>query len=94
MFSAVLSGTVKVFCRSLFIFQVCEVLRRFSCYTLVFSFLKIFIHYLFRDGFRNSFIFFFFFFFFFGVCVCVFWFSPDRVSLCSPGCPGTHAVDQ
>jgi hypothetical protein len=19
---------------------------------------------------------------------------PDRVSLCSPGCPGTHAVDQ
>jgi hypothetical protein len=25
------------------------------------------------------------------VCVCVFW---DRVSLCSPGCPGTHSVDQ
>jgi hypothetical protein len=27
------------------------------------------------------------------VCVCllVFW---NRVSLCSPGCPGTHSVDQ
>ena len=23
-----------------------------------------------------------------------FWFFQDRVSLCSPGCPGTHAVDQ
>jgi hypothetical protein len=32
---------------------------------------------------------FFFFFFFFLV-----WFFPDRVSLCSPGCPGTHLVDQ
>jgi hypothetical protein len=32
--------------------------------------------------------FFFFFFFFFFL---VFW---DRVSLCSPGCPGTHSVDQ
>jgi hypothetical protein len=30
----------------------------------------------------------FFFFFFF---LFVF---PDRVSLCSPGCPGTHSVDQ
>jgi hypothetical protein len=29
-----------------------------------------------------------FFFFFF------FWFFPDRVSLCSPGCPETHFVDQ
>jgi hypothetical protein len=27
-------------------------------------------------------------FFFFG------FFSEDRVSLCSPGCPGTHSVDQ
>jgi hypothetical protein len=31
-------------------------------------------------------LFFFFFFFFF--------FFPDRVSLYSPGCPGTHSVDQ
>jgi hypothetical protein len=23
-----------------------------------------------------------------------FWFFRDRVSLCSPGCPGTHFVDQ
>jgi hypothetical protein len=23
-----------------------------------------------------------------------FFFFPDRVSLCSPGCPGTHSVDQ
>jgi hypothetical protein len=23
-----------------------------------------------------------------------FWFFPDTVSLCSPGCPGTHFVDQ
>jgi hypothetical protein len=23
-----------------------------------------------------------------------FWFVRDRVSLCSPGCPGTHFVDQ
>jgi hypothetical protein len=22
------------------------------------------------------------------------WFFRDRVSLCSPGCPGTHSVDQ
>jgi hypothetical protein len=26
--------------------------------------------------------------------VFVFWFFRDRVSLCSPGCPGTHSVDQ
>jgi hypothetical protein len=28
---------------------------------------------------------------------CFFWFGlvfQDRVSLCSPGCPGTHSVDQ
>jgi hypothetical protein len=29
--------------------------------------------------------------FFFLVLVLVLW---DRVSLCSPGCPGTHSVDQ
>jgi hypothetical protein len=29
------------------------------------------------------------FFFFFGFC-----FFPDRVSLCSPGCSGTHSIDQ
>jgi hypothetical protein len=34
----------------------------------------------------QQFLFFFFFFFFF--------FFPDRVSLYSPGCPGTHSVDQ
>jgi hypothetical protein len=34
--------------------------------------------------------FFFFFLFFF---VCLFFFR-DRVSLYSPGCPGTHSVDQ
>jgi hypothetical protein len=28
---------------------------------------------------------------FFGWLVLVFW---DRVSLCNPGCPGTHSVDQ
>jgi hypothetical protein len=29
------------------------------------------------------------------VCLFVlFLFFPDRVSLCSPGCPGTHSVDQ
>jgi hypothetical protein len=27
------------------------------------------------------------------VLFCLFFF-PDRVSLCSPGCPGTHFVDQ
>jgi hypothetical protein len=33
------------------------------------------------------------FFFFFGfVCLFVFVFR-DRVSLCNPGCPGTHSVD-
>jgi hypothetical protein len=26
--------------------------------------------------------------------VCLFLFFQDRVSLCSPGCPGTHFVDQ
>jgi hypothetical protein len=26
--------------------------------------------------------------------VCLFFFPRDRVSLCSPGCPGTHSVDQ
>jgi hypothetical protein len=24
----------------------------------------------------------------------VFWFFRDRVSLCSPGCPGSHSTDQ
>jgi hypothetical protein len=28
------------------------------------------------------------------VCVCVCMVFRDRVSLCSPGCPGTHFVDQ
>jgi hypothetical protein len=27
-------------------------------------------------------------------CFALFWFFGDRVSLCSPGCPGTHFVDQ
>jgi hypothetical protein len=27
-------------------------------------------------------------------CFLFFWFFRDRVSLCSPGCPGTHSVDQ
>jgi hypothetical protein len=26
--------------------------------------------------------------------VCLFFVFQDRVSLCSPGCPGTHSVDQ
>jgi hypothetical protein len=32
----------------------------------------------------------------FCLCVCLFvcLFFRDRVSLCSPGCPGTHSVDQ
>jgi hypothetical protein len=29
-----------------------------------------------------------------GFFVCLFLFFRDRVSLCSPGCPGTHSVDQ
>jgi hypothetical protein len=28
------------------------------------------------------------------VCLFVCFVFPDRVSLCSPGCPGTHFVDQ
>jgi hypothetical protein len=32
--------------------------------------------------------------FFLFVCLFVFVFFHDRVSLCSPGCPGTHSVDQ
>jgi hypothetical protein len=27
-------------------------------------------------------------------CFVLFWFFQDRVSLCIPGCPGTHSVDQ
>jgi hypothetical protein len=27
-------------------------------------------------------------------CFVLFLVSQDRVSLCSPGCPGTHSVDQ
>jgi hypothetical protein len=27
-------------------------------------------------------------------CLFIFLFFRDRVSLCSPGCPGTHSVDQ
>jgi hypothetical protein len=38
-----------------------------------------------------SFLSFFFFFFFLFFLFFVF---QDRVSLCSPGCPGTHSVDQ
>jgi hypothetical protein len=33
------------------------------------------------------------FFFFFSFCLFVCFFR-DRISLCSPGCPGTHSVDQ
>jgi hypothetical protein len=38
-----------------------------------------------------------FFLFCFVFVVVVFWFVclfRDRVSLCSPGCPGTHSIDQ
>jgi hypothetical protein len=35
-----------------------------------------------------------FLFWFFGFFVCLFLVFQDRVSLCSPGCPGTHSVDQ
>jgi hypothetical protein len=28
------------------------------------------------------------------IILLLFWFCQDRVSLCSPGCPGTHSVDQ
>jgi hypothetical protein len=28
------------------------------------------------------------------VTLFIYWFFRDRVSLCSPGCPGTHSVDQ
>jgi hypothetical protein len=33
-------------------------------------------------------------FVFFGLFLFLFLFFRDRVSLCSPGCPGTHFVDQ
>jgi hypothetical protein len=35
-----------------------------------------------------------FFFFFLNFCFVLFFVFRDRVSLCSPGCPGTHSVDQ
>ena len=34
------------------------------------------------------------FFFFVFCCYCCFLVFRDRVSLCSPGCPDTHSVDQ
>jgi hypothetical protein len=39
----------------------------------------------------HGFLFLFFFFIFLFLFFCLF---GDRVSLCSPGCPGTHSVDQ
>jgi hypothetical protein len=33
-------------------------------------------------------------FFFVSLFLCLFLFFQDRVSLCIPGCPGTHSVDQ
>ena len=37
----------------------------------------------------------FFFFLFCSFCfICLFVCFQDKVSLCSPGCPGTHSVDQ
>jgi hypothetical protein len=39
-------------------------------------------------------VFFFFFLIVFGFCFSSFLGFQDRVSLCSPGCPGTHPVDQ
>jgi hypothetical protein len=35
-----------------------------------------------------------FFFFFFGVAIFLLLLFQDRLSLCSPGCPGTHSVNQ
>ena len=44
-----------------------------------------------------------FYFYLYYVCMCVFmyvcmylfiWFFQDRVSLCSPGCPESHSVEQ
>jgi hypothetical protein len=40
-----------------------------------------------QESFTTDVMFVFFFFFWCGEC-------RDRVSLCSPGCPGTHSVDQ
>jgi hypothetical protein len=34
------------------------------------------------------------FFWFFVFCLFVCFVFQDRISLCSPGCPGTHSVDQ
>jgi ABC-type multidrug transport system permease subunit len=50
----------------------------------------------FWGGFLFVFLFVWIFFLFSGVClfVCLVLVFRDRVSLCSPGCPGTHFVDQ
>jgi hypothetical protein len=40
-----------------------------------------------REIFLNSFV-------FLSLFLFPFWFFQDRVSLCSPGCPGIHFVDQ
>jgi hypothetical protein len=43
----------------------------------------------------NGYLFIYYYFYLFiYFIVCLFVFSHDRVSLCSPGCPGTHSVDQ
>ena len=41
----------------------------------------------------NGYLFIFYYFIYLFHCLFVV-FSHDRVSLCSPGCPGTHSVDQ
>jgi hypothetical protein len=53
------------------------------------SVLLIIFNFLFRSKYLFSFSFLFFFLFSF-----FFWFFQDRVSLCSPGYPGTYSVDQ
>jgi hypothetical protein len=55
------------------------------------------INLFFKKNFQKLLTFLFFFCLF--VCFLFFWFVSfcffrDRVSLCSPGCPGTHSVDQ
>jgi hypothetical protein len=76
--------SIKPICYDLILYQYISTPLNSHCHRFLFFFFKALF-------FCVCFLFFFFFVFF---LFCFLFFFRDRFSLCSPGCPGTHFVNQ
>jgi hypothetical protein len=64
------------------------------CLSIAFLIGLLFINFEFHFVFLSGFDCMYFFFLLLALFLFVYFVFPDRVSLCSPGCPGTYFVDQ